>query len=112
MTLVMERTEAAAMVAASCGWSDVGSWSALADLGEADADGNVAEGDVLLEGCKGTFVRSSGRLVAAVDLEDQVIIETGDAVLVAPKDRVQDVRKVVERLRASKREEADTHAKV
>ena len=109
---VMERTEAAAMVAASFGWSDVGSWSSLADLGEEDANGNVTEGDVLLEGCKGTFVRSSGRLVAAVGLEDQVIIETGDAVLVAPKDRVQDVRKVVERLRASKREEADTHAKV
>ena len=109
---VMEITDAAAMVAASFGWSDVGSWSSLADMGEEDADSNVVEGNVLLEGCKGTFVRSSGRLVAAVGLENQVIIETGDAVLVAPKDRVQDVKKVVERLRASKRKEADTRAKV
>ena len=67
------------MVVASFDWSDIGSWSSLADLGEADADGNVAEGDVLLVGCKGTFVRSSGRLVVAVGVEDQVIIETGDA---------------------------------
>jgi mannose-1-phosphate guanylyltransferase/mannose-6-phosphate isomerase len=67
---VMERTGAAAMVAASFGWSDVGSWSSLAGLGGEDAEGNVAEGDVLLEGCKGTYVRSSGRLVAAVGLED------------------------------------------
>ncbi len=109
---VMEKTERAAMAAASFGWSDVGSWSSLADLGEKDAEGNAVEGDVLLEDCKGTYIKSSGRLVAAVGLEDHVVIETGDAVLVAPKGRVQDVRKVVERLRAEKRREADTHAKV
>lgn len=109
---VMEKTEAAAMVAASFRWSDVGSWSSLADLGEGDIDGNVAKGDVLLEDCKGTFVRSYGRLVAAIGLEDHVIIETSDAVLVMPKSRVQDVKKVVDRLRLSKRDEADAHTKV
>lgn len=109
---VMEKTDMAAMVATSFGWSDVGSWSSLAEISTEDADGNVVEGDVLLEGCRGTFVRSSDRLVVAIGLEDQIIIETCDAVLVTPKDRVQDVRNVVERLRASKREEADTHAKV
>ncbi len=109
---VMEHTDHAVVVVADFEWSDVGSWTALADLGPEDADGNVVDGDALIEDCRGTFVKSSGRLIAAVGLEDHVIVETGDSVLVAPKDRVQEVKKVVERLRDQGRDEATLHAKV
>ena len=96
---VMERTQSAAVVPASFGWTDVGSWSALWKIGERDAAGNSASGDVLLEDATDCYVRSDGPLVAALGVKDLVVIASGDAVLVIPKSRDQDVKAIVERLK-------------
>jgi mannose-1-phosphate guanylyltransferase/mannose-6-phosphate isomerase len=106
---VAERTSRAAVVPADIGWSDVGSWRALWELGEKDAAGNVAIGDVLQEGCEGCYVRSDGMLTAVVGLTDAVVVTTEDAVLAMHRDRAQDVKKIVERLRAAGRHEASAH---
>lgn len=103
---VAERTQRAAVVPAALGWSDVGSWAALWELGARDAAGNVAVGDVLLEGARGCYVRSEGRLAAVVGLEDVVLVVTDDAVLAMARGASQDVKKVVDRLRAAGRPEA------
>jgi mannose-1-phosphate guanylyltransferase/mannose-6-phosphate isomerase len=102
---VMERTVDAAVVPADMGWSDVGSWSALWDIDAKDANGNSVRGDVQLDRATGCYVRAGARLVAAIGVRDLVIVETGDAVLVAHKDHAQDVKQAVERLRASQRAE-------
>ena len=94
------------------GWSDVGAWSAVWDEGERDADGNVVQGDVYAESTRGSLLLGRHRLLAAVGLEDVVVVEMADAVLVARKDRVQDVKAVVDRLRADGRTEHDSHRKV
>jgi len=102
---VMEHTDKAAVVPLDIGWSDVGSWSALAELGEKDASGNVVggnaveQGNVVLEDTENCYVYSSKALVSTIGLEDMIIIETPDALLVSPKGRAQDVGKVVERLK-------------
>ena len=106
---VAERTQRAAVVPAELGWSDVGSWGALWELGEKDAAGNVAVGDVLLEGSRDCYARSDGILTAVVGLQDVVIVVTEDAVLAMHRNRAQDVKKVVERLRAARRHEAVAH---
>ncbi|MCG8342290.1 MAG: mannose-1-phosphate guanylyltransferase/mannose-6-phosphate isomerase [Chlorobiales bacterium] len=109
---VMEKTTSGAVVPLDAGWSDVGAWSALWDVKERDASGNVAKGDVLLHEVKDSFIYASSRMVAAVGIDDHVIVETADAVLVASKDRVQDVKAIVERLKSEGREEANTHVRV
>ena len=109
---VMEKTTSAAVVPLDAGWSDVGAWSALWDVKERDASGNVAKGDVLLHEVKDSFIYASSRMVAAVGIDDHVIVETADAVLVASKDRVQDVKAIVERLKSEGRDEAVTHVRV
>jgi mannose-1-phosphate guanylyltransferase/mannose-6-phosphate isomerase len=109
---VMEKTRDAVVVPLAAGWSDVGSWSALHDALPADADGNVARGDVLAEDSTGCYFYAGSRLVSAVGMKDHVIIETKDAVLVAPKDRVQDVKKLVARLKAEGRYEHSLHREV
>ena len=106
---VAERTEHAAVVPASLGWSDVGSWDALWERSPKDTDGNAAVGDVLLEGAHNCFVRSDGILTAVVGLDDAVVVVTNDAVLAMHRDRAQDVKKVVDRLRATGRHEAVAH---
>jgi len=106
---VAERTHRAAVVPADLGWSDVGSWGALWDLGEKDATGNVSVGDVLLEGSKNCYARSDGIVTAVVGLEDVVVVVTEDAVLAMHRNRAQDVKQVVSRLRAAKRHEAVAH---
>lgn len=106
---VMEKTDAAAVVPLDAGWNDVGSWSALWDVREKDGDGNMLDGDVIAVDVSDTLIRSDHRLVAAVGVRDLVIVETKDALLVARKDRVQDVKKVVERLRAENRHEHLNH---
>jgi mannose-1-phosphate guanylyltransferase/mannose-6-phosphate isomerase len=106
---VAERTSRAAVVPADLGWSDVGSWSALWELGSKDAAGNVSLGDVLLEGCANSYVRSDGMLTAVVGLTDAVVVTTEDAVLAMHRDRAQDVKKIVERLRQAGRHEAAAH---
>jgi mannose-1-phosphate guanylyltransferase / mannose-6-phosphate isomerase len=109
---VAERTDRAVVVPAALGWSDVGSWSALWELGAKDSAGNVASGDVLLEGAKNCFVRSDAMLTAVVGLEDAVVVVTDDAVLAMHRDRAQDVKKIVDRLKAAKRAEATSHRRV
>ena len=106
---VAEHTRHAAVVPASIGWSDVGSWDALWERLPKDTDGNTAIGDVLLEGARNCFVRSDGILTAVVGLDDAVVVVTNDAVLAMHRDRAQDVKKVVDRLRAAGRHEAVAH---
>jgi len=106
---VAERTSRAAVVPAAIGWSDVGSWSALWELGAKDAAGNVTIGDAVLEGVENSYIRTDGILVAAVGLKDTVLVVTNDAVLAMHRDKAQDVKKIVDRLRAAHRPEATAH---
>jgi mannose-1-phosphate guanylyltransferase/mannose-6-phosphate isomerase len=107
---VMEKTRDAVMVPLDAGWSDVGSWAALHEVLPADELGNVARGDVLLEDTHQCYVHADSRLVAALGLHGMVIVETADAVLVAPLERVQDVKKLVARIKAAGRDEHVTPA--
>ncbi len=109
---VMEKTRAAAVVALDAGWSDVGSWSSLHDALPRDAQGNVTRGDVVAVESRDCLLYSSERLVAAVGLDGHVVIETKDAVLVAPKSRVQDVKQLVSRLKEQGRSEPGLHREV
>ncbi len=109
---VMEKTSEAVVVPLAAGWSDVGSWASLHEASETDAHGNVAHGDVISEDTRGSYLHSESRLVAAVGLKDHVVIETKDAVLVAPKDRAQDVKKLVARLKEQGRPEHSLHREV
>jgi mannose-1-phosphate guanylyltransferase / mannose-6-phosphate isomerase len=110
---VMEKTARAAVVPVSCAWSDIGSWDALWAASERDRDGNRLEGDVIAIDSHNCFVRGTDRrLVAALGLEDIVIVDTPDAVLVAPRARVQDVKHLVDRIKADGRQEHMFHRKV
>lgn len=109
---IAEHTDKAAVVPADIGWSDVGSWSALWDLGEKDNAGNVLVGDVLMEGASNCYARSDGILTAVVGLQDAVIVVTEDAVLAMHRDCAQDVKKVVDQLRRKGRHEAAAHNRV
>ena len=109
---VMENTAHAWVVPLDCGWSDVGSWASLHDACEADGAGNVAVGDVLLHDTSNCYLYAESRLVAAVGLADCVVVETKDAVLVAPRDRVQEVKTLVERLKKDGRYETSLHREV
>ncbi|MCY4427128.1 MAG: mannose-1-phosphate guanylyltransferase/mannose-6-phosphate isomerase [Halieaceae bacterium] len=109
---VMEKTTRGAVLELDCGWSDVGSWSTLWEVGERDGDGNVTQGDVLLSRCRDSFVRSESRLVAATEVRDLVVVETADAVLVTDRNRVQSVKHLVQTLKQQQRAEAEVHAKV
>ncbi len=109
---VMEHTRHAVVVPAAIGWNDVGSWSALAEVQQADGNGNVTRGDVYTDNASNCLVRAEGRIVAAVGVQDLVIVETADAVLVAHKDQVQRVKQVVDHLKANGRTEHVHHTRV
>ncbi|MDN7586454.1 mannose-1-phosphate guanylyltransferase/mannose-6-phosphate isomerase [Burkholderia seminalis] len=110
---VMERTARAAVIAAGdLGWNDIGSWSALADITESDPDGNALIGDTFVDSVKNAYIRAEHRMVAALGLENIIIVETADAVLVAHRDKAQDVKKIVEWLNNSGRHESVTHRRV
>lgn len=109
---VMEHTTDAVVVPADIGWSDVGSWTALWGIGDKDAHGNVVSGDTVTRDTRNTLVRAESRLVATIGVDDLVIVETSDAVLVARRDKVQDVKAVVARLKAEGRAEHEIHARV
>lgn len=109
---VMEKTATAAVIPISFPWSDLGAWSALWDIGDKDAAGNVTRGDVLLHGTANSYVRSEDPLVTVIGLDDVVVVATDDAVLVAEKGRVQEVKDVVARLKKSEREEHNLHTTV
>lgn len=109
----MEKTERAAVITVNdLGWSDIGSWSALAELAQTDDAGNAALGDVFLNDVSNSYVRAEHRMVAAIGVDDLVIVETADAVLVAHRDSTQDVRKIAEHLTKAKRSESVTHPRV
>ncbi|KPF84275.1 mannose-1-phosphate guanyltransferase [alpha proteobacterium AAP38] len=109
---IFARTERAATVPCSIGWSDVGSWSALHEVVEKDGDGNATRGDVILRNCQGSYVRTDGVLTAVLGLSDVVVVATSDAILVAHKDAVQDVKGVVHKLKADNRKEAESRPRV
>ena len=96
----------------TAGWSDVGAWDALWQVLPKDADGNVAQGDVLMQGSHNTLALSEGRLIACVGVDNLIVVETADAILVVHKDKTQDVKKIVDRLKLDGRSEGQTHRKV
>src|SRR5215831_11401938 len=104
---VMEHTRRAAVVPVSMGWSDVGCWDALWEIGPKDQQGNSIEGNVVAEETRNCYLRSEAGLVAAIGIEDLVVVATADAVMVAPRNRTQDVKKLVARLVKDRRDEAD-----
>jgi mannose-1-phosphate guanylyltransferase/mannose-6-phosphate isomerase len=106
---VMEHTSRAAVVPVDMAWSDVGSWPALRDIATADSDGNVLQGDVLAERMTNSYIRSEGRLVAAVGLDNVVVVATDDAVLVADADSAAEVSGIVAKLRGQNRSESQQH---
>jgi len=109
---VMERTGLGAVLPLDAGWSDLGSWEALWDAGEKDGDGNVTQGDTLLHDVKRSVIHAGDRLVAAVGIDRHIIVETADAVFVCPRERAQDVKHLVSRLKDQGRTEAERHRKV
>jgi mannose-1-phosphate guanylyltransferase / mannose-6-phosphate isomerase len=106
---VMEHTARAAVVPVDMAWSDVGSWHALREIGTADGDGNVLQGDIVTERVHNSYIRTEGRLVAAIGLDNVVIVATDDAVLVANADDAPQVSRLVDTMRRQKRSEPDQH---
>ena len=109
---VMERTAKAAVVPLDAGWSDVGSWAALHDVSSQDADGNAISGDVITHDCHKSYISATSRLVTAVGLENIIVVEDKDSVLVANKDNSQDVKILVDQLKAQDRSETQLHRQV
>ena len=110
---VMEHTDRAAVIeAADLGWNDIGSWSALSEVAARDESGNNLQGDILLEDVHNSYIRAESRMVAAIGVENMVIVETSDAVLVTTKEHAQDVKKIVERLNREGRGETVFHRRV
>ncbi len=109
---VMEKTDRAVVIPLTAGWNDIGAWSALWDVHPHDTDGNVLIGDVLTEAANNCYLHASHRLIAAVGVEDLVVVETADAVLIAQRDQVQNVKGIVEQLKQQGRTEANLHRRV
>lgn len=109
---VMEKTDKAIVIPLDAEWNDVGSWSALWEVKDKDDFGNALTGDVIALDTDNSFIHSENKLVAAIGVKDMIIIETDDAVMIAPKDRVQDVKKIVAVLKSGQRVEAELHRKV
>lgn len=109
---VMEKTQDAVVVPMDANWSDVGSWSSLWEVNSKDVDGNAIRGDVLTQNTTNSYIYSQNKLVATVGVEDLIVVETKDAVLVAHKDKVQDVKGIVEQLKAANRDEYLQHREV
>jgi len=106
---IMEKTNKGVMVPFEAGWNDLGSWEALWNVGDKDAQQNVLIGDVITHDVKGSYLRSDSRLIAAVGLENHIIVETADSVLICPRHRAQEVKYVVDYLKSEERQEALTH---
>lgn len=109
---VMEHTKNAAMVQVDMGWSDIGSWAALWGVDEKNEEGNVIRGAAVMLDVKNSYIRSTGQVIAGIGLDEMIVVATDDAVLIAPKDRAQDVRDVVELLKESGRTEHEAHTRV
>jgi mannose-1-phosphate guanylyltransferase/mannose-6-phosphate isomerase len=108
---VMERTASAAVLPVDIGWSDVGSWSSLWEISKRDPQGNVVEGDALLEQTSDCYVHSERALVSTLGVKDLVIVDTPDALLVANRSRAQDVSGIVAQLKRTKRKEQERHVR-
>ena len=108
----MEKTSNAVVVPMDCGWSDVGSWSALWEISNKDEKGNTLKGDVITHATTNCFIQSDSKLVTTVGLHNLVVIESDDAIMVADKNSVQDVKEIVKALKQQQRPEAHTHRKV
>ena len=100
------------MIPVDIGWSDVGSWSALAEIKPGDKDGNILHGDVYTDGVTDTLIRSGSRFVAAIGVDNLIVVETKDAVLIVAKDQVQRVKQVVDHLKQEQRGEHLNHTRV
>ena len=109
---VMEHTSDGAVVSLDCDWSDIGAWSALWEAGSKDESGNVTEGDVVLDNTRNSYIRSQSRLVTTTGVKDLVVVETADAVMVADRHSVQDIKNIVSALKSASRTEADSHRRV
>ncbi|SHI49335.1 mannose-1-phosphate guanylyltransferase/mannose-6-phosphate isomerase [Pollutimonas bauzanensis] len=109
---LMEKSQQVSVVPCVMGWSDIGSWNAISNLAEADANGNRVLGDTILQDVKGCYIQSDGRVVGVVGVEDLVIIDTPDALLVANKDATQDVKKIYAQLKAKGHEAYKLHRTV
>ena len=109
---LMEKTRKAVVIPLDVGWSDVGTWGALWELGSKDMEGNVISGDVIAIDTADTYIRSDNRLIATLGIKDLVIVDAGDAIMVADRARVQDVRGLVDRLQELGRSEYEVHARV
>lgn len=109
---VMEKTDRGVMIPLKAGWNDLGSWQSLWQTGKKDCNMNVLHGDTLLYDVKNSYIHASERMVAAIGLENHIIIETSDAILVSPMDRSQDIKHLVSKLKSSERSEAKIHRKV
>ena len=109
---VMEKTKDAVVVPLDAGWSDIGSWSSLWDISEKDGNGNVAHGDVILHDSSNSYVRTDGKLVAAIGVDDLVIVSTKDALMVSHKDSAQHIKVIVDQLKTNSRIECELHREV
>nr|HDN01238.1 mannose-1-phosphate guanylyltransferase/mannose-6-phosphate isomerase [Deltaproteobacteria bacterium] len=109
---IMEKTDSAVIVPLDAGWSDLGSWASLLELGPRDKDENVVLGDVITQDVKNCYMRSEARLLTAIGVKDLIVVDSSDALLVVHKKRVQDVKAIVNRLKASGRKEYSSHRKV
>jgi mannose-1-phosphate guanylyltransferase len=109
---VMEKADNVVVVPMDAGWNDVGAWSSLWEVTPKESDGNAVSGDVMTHNTQDSLIKSTSKLVATVGVKDIVVVETKDAVLVAAKDQVQDVKKIVERLKAEGRSEYELHREV
>ncbi|HEY9033838.1 MAG TPA: mannose-1-phosphate guanylyltransferase/mannose-6-phosphate isomerase [Pseudomonadales bacterium] len=109
---VMEKTDRAVVIPLDAGWSDVGSWQALWDIADKDNNGNACKGDVLCEDSHNNYVQAEQKLVALLGVDNLVVVESDDAILVAARDKVQDVKKLVNRLKSAGRSETRLHRKV
>ena len=101
-----------AVVSLDAGWSDIGAWSAVWELSERDKDGNVIAGDVIQKGTSNSLLKSEHRLLATLGCDNLVVVETADVVLVASKDKAQEVKDIIGQLEVEKREERLTHRRV
>jgi mannose-1-phosphate guanylyltransferase/mannose-6-phosphate isomerase len=109
---VMEKTDRAAVVTGDFRWSDIGSWDALFDITPPDASGNVVHGPAVAMDSSGCVLHSDGRLITAVGVKDMVVVSTSDAVMVVPRARAQEVKQLVDTLKATKRAEATDHKRM
>jgi len=109
---VMEKTNSAVMVPLDAGWNDVGSWASLWAVSDRDSDGNACRGDVLVDDTQNCYIQSEDKLIATIGLKDTIIVQTDDAILVAAKDRVQEVKGIVDKLKSLDRPEVKLHRKV